>query len=276
MSPIIHVNQTDSTALDLYFRYSEPQLKHLNEPELGYFLSESPRVIMRALAAGYEPVSILVSEEETAESQTAELLERCADVPAYTGPFEELKKRLGFPMLRGALCAMRRREEQPPEAILAGAKRIAILENVTNPTNVGAIFRSAAALHMDAVLLTPSCSDPLYRRSIRVSMGTIFQVPWAIFGKLPDDWPDQGMRLLREQGFRTAAMALSDQSVRLDAPELLEPEKLAIVLGAEGDGLAQETIAACDWTVKIPMSHGVDSLNVAAASAVAFWQLGRR
>ena len=254
--------------LDVYARLTENQLVNRANPENALFVAESPLVIGRALDAGCKPVSFLM-EKKHVTGKGAELLARCPDVPVYAAELEVLTQLTGFHLTRGMLCAMRRPKPSDPADILKNAVRIAVLENVMNPTNIGAIFRSAAALGMDAVLLTSAGSDPLYRRAIRVSMGTVFQVPWAY---LPEDWP----ALLHAQGFRTAAMALRDDSVRLDDPRLLAEEKLAVVLGTEGDGLAPQTIAACDYTVRIPMWHGVDSLNVAAASAVAFYQLGRR
>ena len=254
--------------LDVYARLTENQLVNRADPANGLFVAESPLVIGRALDAGCEPVSFLMEKKHVA-GKGAEMLARCPDVPVYAAELEVLTQLTGFHLTRGMLCAMRRPRPTDPAGVLKNAVRLAVLENVMNPTNIGAIFRSAAALGMDAVLLTSAGSDPLYRRAIRVSMGTVFQVPWAY---LPEDWP----ALLHAQGFRTAAMALRDDSVRLDDPRLLAEEKLAVVLGTEGDGLAQQTIEACDYTVRIPMWHGVDSLNVAAASAVAFYQLGRR
>ena len=253
--------------LDIYARLTENQLVNRADPENALFVAESPLVIGRALDAGCEPVSFLM-EKKHVTGKGAELLARCPDVPVYAAELEVLTQLTGFHLTRGMLCAMRRPKPSDPADILKNAVRIAVLENVMNPTNIGAIFRSAAALGMDAVLLTSAGSDPLYRRAIRVSMGTVFQVPWAY---VPEDWP----ALLRAQGFRTAAMALRDDSVRLDDPRLTQAEKLAVVMGTEGDGLADATIAACDFTVRIPMHHGVDSLNVAAASAVAFYQLGK-
>ena len=254
--------------LDVYARLTENQLVNRADPANALFVAESPLVIGRALDAGCEPVSFLMEKKHVA-GKGAELLARCPDAPVYAAELEVLTQLTGFHLTRGMLCAMRRSKSSDPADVLKNAVRVAVLENVMNPTNIGAIFRSAAALGMDAVLLTSAGSDPLYRRAIRVSMGTVFQVPWAY---LPEGWP----ALLRAQGFRTAAMALRDDSVRLDDPRLLAEEKLAVVLGTEGDGLAPQTIAACDYTVRIPMWHGVDSLNVAAASAVAFYQLGRR
>lgn len=275
MFNIIEINDFSASELDIYARLNENQLAHYFEPALGLFIAESPNVIERALNAGYEPLSFLM-ERKNIDKEMKHILERCENVPVYTADLDVLTKLTGFHLTRGALCAMRRREYPSVEEICKNAKRISILENVVNPTNVGAIFRSAAALHMDAVLLTPGCSDPLYRRASRVSMGTVFQVPWTYIGNRSSDWPNPLLNTIKELGFKTAAMALSDHSVSIDDPDLMKEEKLAIILGTEGDGLAEATIADCDYTVKIPMSHGVDSLNVAAASAVAFWQLGNR
>ena len=260
--------------LDIYARLPEVQLLRLYEPKAGLFIAESPIVIERALDAGYEPVSVLAEERQMNEMELS-VLAHCEDIPVYTAPMGILKELTGFALTRGMLCAMKRKQLPSVAQVCEGAKRIAVLEDVVNPTNVGAIFRSAAALHMDAVLLTGACSNPLYRRAIRVSMGTVFQIPWTI---LEDKirLADTGMTLLHEMGFRTAAMALTGQSVSIDDPFVMAEEKLAIILGTEGAGLQKGTIAASDYTVRIPMSHGVDSLNVAAASAVAFWQLGRR
>lgn len=272
MPNIIEITDFSAPELDAYARLTENQLVNREHPEQGMFIAESPIVIERALNAGCVPVSFLL-EKKHIEGQAREILARCPDVPVYTAEFDVLTNLTGFKLTRGALCAMRRPQLPSVEEICAGARRIAILENVMNPTNVGAIFRSAAALGMDAVLLTPACSDPLYRRAIRVSMGTVFQVPWTYLGSEADQWPQPGIQILREFGFKTAAMALSDESVSIRDPRLGKEEKLAIVLGTEGDGLSAQTIADCDYTVRIPMTHGVDSLNVAAASAVAFWQL---
>ena len=275
-SDIIEITDFQAPELDVYARLSENQLLNRCEPEKGMFIAESPRVIERALDAGYRPVSCLV-EKRHIEGEAKEIIRRCGEignVPVYTAEFDVLTQLTGFKLTRGMLCAMYRTPLPEVQAVCSGASRIAILENVVNPTNVGAIFRSAAALGIDAVLLTYDSSDPLYRRAVRVSMGTVFQIPWTFFEK--DAWPEKGIRLLRELGFRTAAMALCDDSVSIDNPQLLAEEKLAVILGAEGDGLAFSTIADCDYTVRIPMSHGVDSLNVAAASAVAFWELGRK
>jgi len=273
MANIIPITDFDAPELDIYARLTEVQLLNRAEPEKGLFIAESPKVIERALDAGCIPVSLLVEDRHIA-GEAASIIARCGDLPVYTAAFDVLTQLTGFKLTRGLLCAMRRPRLPAVEEVCAGARRVAVLENVMNPTNVGAIFRSAAALNMDAVLLTPGCSDPLYRRAIRVSMGTVFQIPWTFLGEADDQWPHTGIGRLRSLGFATAAMALSDDSVTIRDPSLLAEERLAIVLGTEGDGLAASTIADCDYTVRIPMSHGVDSLNVAAASAVAFWQLG--
>lgn len=273
MPRIIEITDFEAPELDVYARLTEGQLLNRHEPEKGIFIAESPKVIERALDAGCVPLSFLV-ERRHIETQAAQILKRCEGIPVYTAEFDVLTRLTGFKLTRGMLCAMRRPKLPRPEEVLKNAKRVAVLENIVNPTNVGAVFRSAAALFMDAVLLTPDCSNPLYRRAIRVSMGTVFQVPWTF---LEGDfaWPRPGIERLRGLGFSTAAMALREDSVSINDPKLLAEEKLAVVLGTEGDGLAPDTIADCDYTVRIPMSHGVDSLNVAAASAVAFWQLGR-
>lgn len=271
MSNIIEIKDFDAPELDVYARLNEIQLLNRAEPDKGIFIAESPKVVERALNAGYEPISFLL-ERKHIEGEARELLSRCPQTPVYTAEFDVLTKLTGFQLTRGVLCAMRRKPLPAVEAVCRGARRVAVLEDVVNPTNVGAIMRSAAALHMDAVLLTAKSSNPLYRRAIRVSMGTVFQVPWTIF---PEDEEESSyINKLKALGFQTAAMALSEDSVSISDPVLQNIDKLAIVLGTEGDGLAKETIADCDYTVKIPMSHGVDSLNVAAASAVAFWQLG--
>lgn len=297
MAKIIELNDFGAPELDVYARLNEAQLLHYYEPELGIFIAESPKVIVRALDAGYEPLS-MVMEKRHVEGEAKEVIARCGDIPVFVAELSVLTKLTGFQLTRGMLCAMRRKSMPSVAEVCAGARRVAVLENVVNPTNIGAIFRSAAALNMDAVLLTPACADPLYRRASRVSMGTVFQIPWTYFDKkvtkdligesLDENgtekdtsameevvWPDAGIKLLKELGFKTAAMALSDDSVSIDDEKLLSEEKLAIILGTEGDGLAENTIADCDYTVKIPMSHEVDSLNVAAASAVAFYQLGK-
>lgn len=271
MTRIIEITDFLAPELDVYARLTENQLVNRADPDNALFIAESPNVIDRALDAGYEPVSMLL-ERKHIDGQAKHLIGRCGDIPVYTSGLEVLTQLTGFPLTRGVLCAMRRRVLPTAEEICRGARRIAVLENIMNPTNLGAIFRSAAALNMDAVLLTPACTDALYRRAVRVSMGTVFQIPWTY---LDQPWPEPGMETLRDMGFRTVAMALREDSVSIDDPALAAEPRLAIVLGTEGDGLADNTIAGCDYTVKIPMSHGVDSLNVAAASAVAFWQLGR-
>ncbi len=273
MPNIIEITDFDAPELDIYARLSEGQLLNRHEPEKGLFIAESPKVVERALDAGYEPVSMLL-EPKHIEGQAKEIIARVGKIPIFTAELNVLTQLTGFQLTRGVLCAMRRPALPSVPEVCQGARRIAILENVMNPTNVGAIFRSAAALNMDAVLLTPSCSNPLYRRAIRVSMGTVFQVPWTFLGCEDSESSEVDVKLLKELGFKTAAMALSNIAVSIDNPQLMAEEKLAIVLGTEGDGLAAHTIADCDYTVCIPMSHGVDSLNVAAASAVAFWQLG--
>ena len=268
MKDFIEITDFSDPELDVYARLTEAQLLNRFEPKKGMFIAESPKVIMRALDAGCEPVSLLV-ERNHVNAEAAEAIERCGDVPVYTATLEILTKLTGFQLTRGMLCAMRRPKLKTVEETLAGAKRIAVLENIQNPTNVGAIFRSAAALGMDAVLLTPACSNPLYRRSCRVSMGTVFQVPWTY---MSENW----MAELKALGFKTAAMALKKDSYAIDDPALREVDKLAVILGTEGEGLLDSTIDSSDYTVKIPMYHGVDSLNVAAASAVAFWELRSR
>ena len=265
---LIEITDFHAPELDVYARLTEAQLLNRFEPKKGMFIAESPKVIMRALDAGCQPVSLLVERNHINE-EAAKAIRRCGDVPVFTASLEVLTQLTGFQLTRGMLCAMRRPALQPLETVVAGAKRVVVLEEVMNPTNVGAIFRSAAALGMDAVLLTPGCTNPLYRRSARVSMGTVFQIPWTF---LEENWQAQ----LNGLGFKTAAMALRDDTLSIDDPRLRQEEKLAVVLGSEGDGLADSTITSCDYTVKIPMYHGVDSLNVAAASAVAFWELRSR
>lgn len=273
MPNIIEISDFSAPELDVYARLTEVQLLSRRDPSEGLFIAESPKVVERALDAGYEPVSMLL-EPKHIDTQAAELVRRAGDIPIFTAPLSVLTELTGFHLTRGVLCAMRRKPLKTVEELCAGARRVAILENVMNPTNVGAIFRSAAALGMDAVLLTPASSDPLYRRSVRVSMGTVFQVPWTFFDDNAEAWPHPGIDTLKALGFRTAAMALCKDSVSLRDEHLAREERLAVILGTEGDGLAAATIADCDYTVRIPMAHGVDSLNVAAASAVAFWQLG--
>ena len=283
MLNIIEIKDFNAPELDVYARLTEAQLLNKDHPEDGMFITESPKVIGRALDASYTPVSVLVERRQLEDNdETIQVLGRyeSTGMPIYTADFDVLAKLTGFKLTRGMLCAMRRRALQNYLELCAGKSRIAILENVMNPTNVGAIFRSAAALRMEAVLLTPGCSDPLYRRASRVSMGTVFQVPWT---SIQDDneircqreilWPKQAITKLKQMGYKTAALALTDDSVSIDDPDLMQEEKLAVILGTEGDGLMKETMELCDYTVKIPMAHGVDSLNVAAASAVAFWQL---
>ena len=275
MPEIVEITDLNQPGLDVFSRLTEAQLRNRLEPEKGIFIAESPKVIGRALDAGCQPVSLLM-ERRQISGQGREILARCEGVPVYTAGEALLTHLTGYPLTRGALCAMRRPTLPAPEALCAGARRIAVLENIVDSTNIGAIFRSAAALGMDAVLVTPSCGDPLYRRAVRVSMGTVFQIPWTRIGETAADWPHPGMERLRAMGFRTAAMALREDSVSMDDRRLLSEDRLAIVLGTEGDGLSPRTIAACDYTVRIPMAHSVDSLNVAAASAVAFWQLRAR
>ena len=274
MPNIIEITDFAAPELDIYARLTEGQLLNRHEPDKGIFIAESPKVIERALDAGCVPISMLM-EKKHVERQAREIIRRCGDIPVYAAEFDVLTQLTGFHLTRGMLCAMYRPPLPGTEEICAGARRIAVLENVMNPTNVGAIFRSAAALNMDGILLTSACSNPLYRRAIRVSMGTVFQIPWTFLDSRLS-WPREGMGFLHELGFVTAAMALNDDSVSIDDSGLMSEEKLAIILGTEGDGLAAGTIAGCDYTVRIPMSHGVDSLNVAAESAIVFWQLGRR
>ena len=275
MAQVKEITDFQASELDVYARLTEAQLLNRAQPQNAMFIAESPKVIERALDAGCVPVSMLL-ERRHIEGQARHVIARCGDIPVYTSTPEVLTQLTGFKLTRGVLCAMYRPRQPGVEEICQRARRIAVLENIMNPTNLGAVFRSAAALGIDGVLLTPACTDPLYRRSVRVSMGTVFQIPWAYIGKELAQWPHPGMERLQALGYRTAAMALRDDSVSIDDPRLMAEEKLAIVLGTEGDGLAADTIANCDYTVRIPMSHGVDSLNVAAASAVAFWQLGLR
>ena len=274
MPNIIEITDLSAPELDVYARLTQAQLRNRLEPEKGIFIAESSKVISRALDAGYQPLSLLMERRQIV-GPAAALLARCGDLPVYTADREVLAALTGFELTRGVLCAFRRPVLPTVEQLCRGARRVAVLEGIVDSTNIGAIFRSAAALNMDAVLTTPTCCDPLCRRAVRVSMGTVFQVPWTQIGSCAADWPHAGLAQLHALGFQTAAMALSDRSVSIDDPELAAVPQLAIVLGTEGDGLAHETIAACDYTVRIPMSHGVDSLNVAAASAVAFWQLGK-
>lgn len=282
----IPITDMDIPELQIYNERKEVQLLRYYEPALGLFIAESPNVILRALAAGYEPLSLLMEQREADSEKGKKIIEQImssfaekrvsepdtrATFPVYVSTNEVLSQITGFKLARGVLCAMRRRELPKMEDLCLDARRIAVLENVVNPANVGAIFRSAAALGIDAVLLTKGCSDPLYRRAARVGMGTVFQVPWTFLQE--SDWPENTMKKLQNMGYRTAAMALKEDSLPPDAEELHRVDKLAIILGTEGEGLATDTIADCDYTVCIPMAHGVDSLNVAAASAVAFWEL---
>ena len=275
MANIIEITDFSDPRLDLFARLTQGQLRRQQENEQGIFIAESPKVIQRALNGGYRPVALLM-ERKHIDGDAAEILEQCPDVPVYTASREMLESLTGFALTRGVLCAMERRPLPTVEELLKDARRVAVLEGIVDPTNVGAAFRSAAALNMDAVLVTPTCCDPLYRRAARVSMGTVFQVPWTRIGDDHTQWPHPGLERLQALGFKTAAMALRKDSVSIDDPALLAEDKLAVILGTEGDGLASDTIANCDYTVMIPMSHEVDSLNVAAASAVAFWQLGKR
>lgn len=274
MPHIIEINDFNAPELNIYTKYSEKQLRHIYEPDNGLFIAESPKVIERALDFGCIPVSLLL-ENKHIDGQAKEIIKKCGDIPIYTSTFDILTKLTGFELTRGALCAMYRPKLPDIKTVCKNAKRIAILENVMNPTNIGAIFRCAAALNMDAILLTPACSDPLYRRCLRVSMGTVFQIPWTYIGDKSGSLSDNGIDVIKKLGFKTAAMALKKDSVDIDDEKLLSEEKLAIILGTEGDGLAPSTINDCDYSVCIPMSHQVDSLNVAAASAIAFWQLRR-
>ena len=276
MPNIIEVKDITSPQLDLFARLTEAQLRGRKELEKGIFIAESPKVIERALDGGYEPVALLMEHKHIA-GQGSTIIAHCGDeIPVYTAPREVLAGLTGYELTRGILCAMRRPPLPTVEELCAGARRVAVLEGIVDPTNVGAAFRSAAALGIDAVLVTPTCCDPLYRRAARVSMGTVFQVPWTRIGDAPEQWPHPGLERLGKLGFQTAAMALREDSLSIDDPRLRQADKLAIVLGTEGDGLADHTIAGCDYTVRIPMAHGVDSLNVAAASAVAFWELRAR
>lgn len=272
MPNIIKITDLSHPGLDAFARLTEAQLRNRLEPEKGIFIAESPKVIDLALKAGYEPVSLLM-EERHLYKDAKEIISRCGDATVYTGERELLAKLTGFELTRGVLCAMRRPQLPDTKTLCAGAKRIAVLEDIVDAPNIGAIFRSAAALGMDAVLVTPSCCDPLNRRAVRVSMGTVFQVPWGYIGDEITDWPEKGIAALHEMGFKTAAMALSDTSVSIADEQLCAEEKIAVLLGTEGTGLLKKTISLCHYTVKIPMAHNVDSLNVAAAGAVAFWQL---
>ena len=285
MVKIIEITSLEAPELSVYTRLTEAQLRNRLEPEKGIFIAESPKVIKLALDCGYLPLSLL-TERKHINGQAEGIIRQLEDIsgnavpediiPVYTADDGILESLTGYALYRGVLCAMRRPILKTAEEVARGASRIAVLENIADATNVGAIIRSAAALNMDAVLVTPSCCDPLCRRAVRVSMGTVFQIPWTYIGADREEWERSGAELLRGMGFKTAAMALDDNSVSMDDPQLAAEERLAIILGSEGDGLAKKTIADCDYTVKIPMSHGVDSLNVAAASAVAFWELRKR
>lgn len=275
MPNLIEVTDLTAPELDVFARLTEAQLRSRREPEKGIFIAESSKVIGHALDAGLEPLALLMERRQLG-GPAAEILARCDKIPVYTARREVLSALTGYALTRGVLCAMRRPTLPTVEAVCAGARRLAVLEGVADPTNVGAVFRSAAALHVDAVLVTPTCCDPLCRRSVRVSMGALFQVPWTYIGKTHSHWPHPGLERLGALGFKTAALALSTAAVPIDDPRLIAEEKLAVILGAEGDGLAPDTVAGCDYAVRIPMSHGVDSLNVAAAGAVAFWQLRAR
>lgn len=272
MQNIIEITDFSDPRLDVYARLTEAQLLNRFEPAKGLFIAESPKVIHRALDAGCVPVSMLM-ERKDIDGSAAEIIARCPQIPVFTADEQLLCNLTGYHLTRGVLCAMRRPALPTVAEVCQNARRVVVLESVQNPTNVGAIFRSAAALGMDAVLLTPGCSDPLYRRSARVSMGTVFQIPWTFISDDTSLWPHPGIEQLNALGFKTVSMALRDDSYAVDDPKLQQEEKLAILMGSEGDGLTNDTIASCDFTVKIPMYHGVDSLNVAAASAVAFWEL---
>ena len=269
---IMEITQLDIPELAVYTNLTGAQLRNRLEPDKGMFIAESPKVIARALDAGCKPLSLLMERKHIA-GQGAAIIDRCGDIPVYTGDRETLAQLTGYELTRGILCAMLRPKLPTVEEVCKDAHRVAVLEGIVDSTNIGAIFRSAAAMHMDAVLLTPTCCDPLNRRAVRVSMGTVFQIPWTYIGQDHTQWPQPGLSRLQELGFQTAAMALNDRAVSIENEKLCAEEKLAVVLGTEGDGLTDQTIADCDYTVKIPMSHGVDSLNVAAAGAVAFWQL---
>lgn len=270
--PIVEITSLHEPGVEFFSSLTETQLRNRLEPEKGIFIAESPKVIRVALAAGCEPVALL-TERKFVETQAAEFIADCPDIPVYTGTTELLSQLTGYPLTRGVLCAMRRPVPRGVEEVCAGLRRVVVLDSVVDATNIGAIFRSAAALGFEAVLLTPTCCDPLNRRAVRVSMGTVFQIPWTYLCSRPEEWPVPAVQCLHGMGFRLAAMALSENAVALDDPQLAAEEKLAVVMGAEGDGLSQKAIVGCDYVVKIPMAHGVDSLNVAAASAVAFWQL---
>ena len=271
---IIQVTDLKQAGPDIFANLTERELRNAYEKQGGFFIAESPKVIERALDAGYEPISMLM-EEKHITGDAAFLIQRCPNLPVYTAPRSVLEQLTGYKLTRGVLCALKRKELDSLEQAIAGAHRVAVLENIADASNVGAIFRSAAALGIDAVLLTPQCADPLNRRCLRVSMGNVFMTKWARIGTEASDWPEKGMSQLKRLGFKTLSMALRNNSVDINASALLAQEKLAILLGTEGDGLLPQTIDSSDYVVKIPMRPGVDSLNVAAAAAVIFWELGK-
>ena len=275
MSNIIRIEDFSDPRLDLFVRLTGAQLRSKLEPEKGVFIAESPTVIEVALDSGCEPVALL-TDERLINGSVEKIIKRCEGVPIYAATREVLEQLTGFALTRGALCAMRRPAQPTLGELLADAKTVAVLENIADSTNIGAIFRSAAALGVDAVLVTPDCCDPLCRRAVRVSMGTIFRVPWGVIGESQADWRENGVKLLQSHGFKTAAMALNENSVNIDDEALMKEEKVAVILGTEGTGLAKSTIENSDYTVMIPMQNEVDSLNVAAAGVIAFWQLVRR
>lgn len=275
MAQIISVNELSIKELEVFCGLNEAQLLHYSEPDEGLFIAESPRVIERALDAGYQPVALL-AEERYLTRDGGGILPRVGDIPVYVCREEILRGITGYNLTEGMLCAMRRKKLHAPDRLCRNARRIALLENVVNPTNIGAIFRSAAAMGIEAVLLTPACADPLYRRAIRVSMGNVFLVPWGYITETQDEWLSRGMELLHSLGFKAAAAALREDTLDIRDERLKQEPRLAVLLGSEGDGLTEQTLCACDYTVKIPMTNGVDSLNVAAASAVAFWELAMR
>ena len=275
MKEIIKIDSFDDPRLDVFVRLTGAQLRSRLEPEKGVFIAESPTVIEVALDSGCKPIALL-TDERLINGAVEKIIKRCGGVPIYTAEKQVLEKLTGFALTRGALCAMRRPKPKTLDELLEGARTVAVLETIADSTNIGAVFRSAAALGVDAVLVTPDCCDPLCRRAVRVSMGTIFRVPWGVIGEDHEDWRKRGIELLHAHGFKTAAMALTDESVNIDDPELMKEERIAVILGTEGTGLSKSTIEKSDYTVKIPMSNEVDSLNVAAAGVIAFWQLTRR
>ena len=275
MSEIIKIEDFSDPRLDLFVRLTGAQLRSKLEPEKGVFIAESPTVIEVALDSGCEPVALL-TDERLINGSVEKIIKRCEGVPIYSATREVLEGLTGFALTRGALCAMKRPKMPTLDELLEDARTVAVLENIADSTNIGAIFRSAAALGVDAVLITPDCCDPLCRRAVRVSMGTIFRVPWGIIGESQADWRERGVELLKSHGFKTAAMALNENSVNIDDEALMKEERVAVILGTEGTGLAKSTIENSDYTVMIPMQNEVDSLNVAAAGVIAFWQLVRR